>query len=135
MVNFKSVNDYEKFARAVRTTRRFIYREEVTAFLQAVVETRKSRETILKAGHTLSRAQIGYREWARQDKEGHEWVEEVPFAPERMTPLTQNPSEGRNNPRGIAYLYLATDPETAIAEVRPWSGSLVSVASSQIKQT
>ena len=133
-MNFKSVHDYEKFAHTVRTKRRFIYPDEVTAFLQAVIDTGKSREAILKAGHTLWRAQIGYREWRRQDNEGHEWVEEAPFAPERMTPLTRNPSEGRSNPRGIAYLYLATDSETAIAETRPWSGSLVSVASFQTKR-
>ena len=35
-------------------------------------------------------------------------------------------SEGRANPRGISYLYLATNKTTALAEVRPWIGSKVS---------
>lgn len=128
-MSFKSVHDYGKFANAVRTRRRFIYPEEITAFLEAVVGTGKSREAKMKAGRTLWRAQTGYREWRRKDDKGHKWVEEVPFAPERMTPPGPIPSEGRSNPRGIVYLYLATDRETAIAEVRPWAGALVSVAS------
>lgn len=35
---------------------------------------------------------------------------------------------GRCSPPGIPCLYLASTPETAIAEVRPWKGALVSVA-------
>jgi hypothetical protein len=38
------------------------------------------------------------------------------------------------NPRGIAYLYLATDRRTAVSEVRPWKGALVSVASFEIRR-
>ncbi|MEZ4423044.1 MAG: RES family NAD+ phosphorylase [Gemmatimonadota bacterium] len=34
----------------------------------------------------------------------------------------------RLNPSGIPYLYLASDQDTAIAEVRPWRGALVSIA-------
>lgn len=36
--------------------------------------------------------------------------------------------EGRVNPRGIPCLYAASNLETAVAEVRPWLGALVSVA-------
>lgn len=36
---------------------------------------------------------------------------------------------GRLNPTGIPYLYLSSDKETAIAEVRPWMGANVTVAS------
>jgi len=37
-------------------------------------------------------------------------------------------SAGRANPRGIPFLYLAKDPETVIAEVRPWKGQSISIA-------
>jgi RES domain len=43
-------------------------------------------------------------------------------------------SEGRANPRGIAYLYLSTDEETAMSEVRPWIGSILSLALFTIAQ-
>lgn len=45
-----------------------------------------------------------------------------------MVPLPYSASDGRANPRGIPCLYMADDRHTAIAEVRPWIGSLVSVA-------
>jgi hypothetical protein len=45
-----------------------------------------------------------------------------------MKPITSEAPEGRANPKGILYLYLATRKETAMAEVRPWLGSYISVA-------
>jgi len=128
MTGFKSVHDYQEFSCAVREKKRFVHSEEVTTFLQAVSRGGKDREATLKAGTTLWRAQTGSREWQRSDKDGHEWVKDAPFPPERMTPPVRNSSEGRINPRGISYLYLANNRKTAIAEVRPWSGSVVSVA-------
>lgn len=44
-----------------------------------------------------------------------------------MKPLRERATEGRANPKGIPSLYLATDRETAIGEVRPWIGSHVSI--------
>jgi len=37
-------------------------------------------------------------------------------------------TSGRANPRGIPYLYVASDPETAIHELRPHPGEVVCVA-------
>lgn len=37
-------------------------------------------------------------------------------------------SHGRANPPGIPYLYLASNKETSVAEIRPHTGELVSVA-------
>jgi len=42
---------------------------------------------------------------------------------------------GRMNPHGIPYLYIALEPMTAIAEVRPWVGALISVARFLPRQT
>jgi hypothetical protein len=44
-----------------------------------------------------------------------------------MKPDPEKVTDGRVNPRGIAYLYLATEQNTACAEVRPWLGSLISL--------
>jgi RES domain len=54
--------------------------------------------------------------------------EPTPFKPDRMKPLRNSAHEGRVNPRGIPCLYAASNKETAVAEVRPWLGALVSVA-------
>jgi len=51
-----------------------------------------------------------------------------------MKPLSNKASEGRVNPKGIPYLYLATDKETAMAEIRPWLGSEISVGQFKILQ-
>jgi hypothetical protein len=45
-----------------------------------------------------------------------------------MKPLTEKATEGRVNPKGIPYLYLATDQKTAISEIRPWVGKYVTLA-------
>jgi RES domain-containing protein len=56
--------------------------------------------------------------------------EDLPFGPSQMgVPPAMNSSGGRLNPPGIPYLYAAMDTQTAIAEVRPWRGARVTVAS------
>ena len=45
-----------------------------------------------------------------------------------MKPLPDRATEGRANPKGIPVLYLSTHRKTAMSEVRPWLGSLVSCA-------
>jgi hypothetical protein len=56
------------------------------------------------------------------------WDEDRPYSQKAMKPITNWQSEGRANPRGIPYLYLSTTRDTALAEVRPWVGSTISVA-------
>lgn len=43
-------------------------------------------------------------------------------------------SNGRANPAGIPYLYLASDPNTAVAEIRPHMGDRVYVAEFEIPE-
>jgi hypothetical protein len=45
-----------------------------------------------------------------------------------MKPLRDRAVEGRANSKGIPCLYVSTHKDTALAEVRPWIGSHVSVA-------
>jgi len=51
---------------------------------------------------------------------------------EMGAPPMQFVVDGRANPSGIRYLYLADDPETAIAEVKPSKGALVAVAKFEV---
>ncbi len=56
-------------------------------------------------------------------------IDYKPFSIDEMgKPPASIVSEGRANPVGIPYLYTATDPKTAIAEIRPHKGENVSVA-------
>lgn len=124
---FKNVLSYMNFAREVRGTSRFVRSQEAEDFLQAVSETMQARKATIPAGKTLCRAQLGHDIEMRPVDEDREIEEKIPFGAGRMRPLPDRASEGRVNPHGIPYLYLATDRETAIAEVRPWIGSHVSI--------
>ncbi|WP_231586381.1 RES family NAD+ phosphorylase [Cupriavidus basilensis] len=54
---------------------------------------------------------------------------EVVFPIDQMgAPPGRVASHGRANPPGIPYLYIGSSPQTAIAEIRPHTGELVSVA-------
>ncbi|WP_425864563.1 RES family NAD+ phosphorylase [Arthrobacter sp. TWP1-1] len=56
-------------------------------------------------------------------------VKSSPFALDEMgAPPHELASHGRANPVGIPYLYLGSDPETAISETRPHTGDTASVA-------
>lgn len=87
----------------------------------------------LKQGQILWRAQVGHN-WRRElirDANGNEidfFETPAPLERHRMIPLADRAKEGRVNPKGIPCLYLCTDKETAMSEVRPWIGSYVSVA-------
>ena len=60
---------------------------------------------------------------------------ERPLPPERMIPNSKIiRCGGRANPPGFAYLYLATDKETALAEMRPWVGESLTLAVFKIKK-
>jgi RES domain-containing protein len=73
---------------------------------------------------------IGWRAQLGHDYHPDEWDNDVPspHGAARMKPLPDRAQEGRVNPKGIPCLYLATARDTAMSEVRPWVGSLVSVA-------
>ena len=55
--------------------------------------------------------------------------ERIPFDLIEMgPPPPEKTPAGRANPPGIPFLYTALDQPTAVAEIRPWKGALVSVA-------
>jgi RES domain-containing protein len=77
---------------------------------------------------TFYRAQRGFA--LRDEVVSDDEVIEVETAhpPERMRPAAEFVRDGRANPRGIPYLYLAGSPKTAMSEVRPWIESRVTLA-------
>lgn len=94
-------------------------------FLRLLADTAKKRVTTIARGSEFFRA-----------RKGIVWVEEEfggenpePYSKVEMgSPPPHIAKEGRLNPAGIPYLYLASDIETTIAEVRPWIGLEISVA-------
>ena len=128
MTEFKTWNSYRQFANRVRRTSRFIRESDDEAFLREVLRTSKSRVVEIRDGLGLWRSQLGHG-W-RPLREGDHYVGDIPAAypPERMKPLEGCATEGRANPKGIPVLYFSTRRQTAMSEVRPWLGSLVSCA-------
>lgn len=126
---FASWRSYQNFARAVRRERRYLWEQEVTAFLDTVLATIRERDRTIAEGSILYRAQHGivYHE----DEDG---VDILAYGGERMKPLRDRANEGRANPAGISMLYLGSSEQTAISEVRPWTGSELSVAQFRISR-
>ena len=128
MNEFKSWQSYSVFAHRVMKYCRYIHDEEVSNFLITVWETSGKRIKKIKKESCLWRAQLGCDYRPIHEKGEYLYDEEVPYSEGRMSPLPDRASEGRANPKGIPYLYLSTEKKTALAEVRPWVGSNISLA-------
>jgi hypothetical protein len=124
---------YHAFKQKVINERRFVHDEEVRQFLDSLAATLSDQVTVLRKGMVLWRAQKGNDYVELHDERG-EVVDHapVPYGKSRMTPDAAKVGSNRANPKGIAYLYLATNPITAIHEVRPWVGAVVSVAAFEL---
>jgi len=133
MARFESLNQYSEFADFVKRKARYVLAARNRHFLDAVIETSTRRKRTIERGTKLWRAQkdcLFERESIRDDDDNEiDFIETpVPHPPDRMLPLADRAWEGRVNPKGIPCLYLAVDMNTAMAEVQPWIGSYVSVA-------
>lgn len=131
MAEFGSWRDYETFARSVRREARYIFDERTVKFLHTVMVTSEARRRHVPSGKILWRSQHGHG-WHTEGDDEFRFEVPAPFPPERMRPLPHSAREGRVNPKGIPCLYLATTKETAMAEVRPWIGSYISVGQFKI---
>ena len=127
MNQFASWDDYRKFASAVRYEQRYIRTPPTDAFLENVRRTAKMRVSVIRKGwNHLWRAQRGSSE-REVKQDGEIFYESLARPPARMKPRESTGREGRVNSKGIPCFYCATELETAMAEVRPWIGGLVSV--------
>ena len=122
---FDSWRSFWNFQREASRHRRYIRTPEADRFLAAIRMTAQMRVRDIPEGW------IGWRAALAHDGRYDAQIDdEIPCAakPERMRPWPDKATEGRVNSKGIPCLYLATERETAMSEVRPWVGSLVSVA-------
>jgi len=120
-MSFKSWRSYWVFRDNVKNNSRFILDKESKDFLMAIEDTCLSRIKIISISTPLWRAQVGCDYIAKYEDGVHIDDVPVPFDYERMKPIIHSAAEGRANPKGIPYLYVATDKETAMSE---WSGNL-----------
>lgn len=132
MAEFKYWTSYRDFKHFVENENRYIRNQENENFLKTLLATSKKRKRKLPHGSILWRSQLGHT-WRPWSQEGvHIDYNPEPFSSDRMKPLRNKVSEGRLNPKGIPCLYLALDRNTAMSEIRPWIGSLISIAQFKI---
>lgn len=121
---FSDPEDWRRFTSYLCEVNRFILSDRWDNFIGHVVRTSRKRAKMLKRGTKLVRARIGIS-WVEFD-DGEK--QPSPFSPHEMgCPPKPLAKAGRLNSQGIPYLYLATDINTAVAEVRPWIGAEISV--------
>ncbi|SEH78631.1 RES domain-containing protein [Rhizobium tibeticum] len=120
---------YSEFARAVTRERRYVWTPEVHRFLEMVKSTAETRVSHLKRGAIVYRAAKGVDE---HEDEANGTFSISGYGAARMLPRSDRATEGRANPLGIPVVYVATQPITAISEVRPWIGAQVSLATLRI---
>ena len=116
---------YGDFAQSVKHEARYIHQQAAREFMANVLATLPQRSGFIKEGQVLCRAQRGF---TMGRVEGEDFEIEMAHPPERMVPTTEHSTDGRISPRGIPCLYLASNMKTAVAEVRPWVDSYVSLA-------
>lgn len=102
---------------------------EVKEFLSNIIKSLPARERSLAEGSILFRSQIGYDE---HEDEGQLII--TGLSRERMKPIPHKGYEGRANPKGISYLYLANDLNTSMAELRPHIGEYISSAQFRVNR-
>ncbi len=125
---FRSQNSYRRFAREVSHSNPFFRNNESEEFLNTLLLQAENRKEPLKSNAKFWRAQRGHG-WREIVVDGIPIGDEepVPHPKDRMKPLPNKAMEGRANPKGIPYLYLSSDQTTAMSEVRPWKGDLLSL--------
>ncbi len=109
---------WDSFSDYLKRERRFTINREDLQYLIEILPEVLSRIEINVIQNEYFRARLGLEEGIR------------PFPCEKMgaPPPEKTLAGGRANPSGISFLYLSDDPNTAISEIRPWKGALVSVA-------
>lgn len=127
MLEFNSWRSFWDFHKSIVNECRYIRSDSTNLFLDVVSYTSEKRIKSIDKGQVLWRAQLGHDWFPRYDNDEFLYDEPTPFSPKRMKPLINEAKEGRANPKGIPFIYLASNKETAIGEVRPWIGSLISV--------
>ena len=128
-MGFNSYQDFHDFQREVKFKNRFIHSPVVAEFLANIKRTLPDRERAIETETILYRGQVGHEEYGTEDG----WV--VSGLPaERMKPIPRKGKEGRANPKGISYLYLSNEENTALAELRPHLGQYISSAQFKVQK-
>lgn len=111
-------NDYQRFVNSIRYENRFFVEEKFKKIFDSIMEECK---------YNISKGDILYRARMHNNEEIVKKVLPYKGKDIGMPPRNVNSSNGRVNPKGISYFYLADDKDTAIAEIRPNVDSYITI--------
>jgi RES domain-containing protein len=116
----------KKIEKSLEYENYFNFENEITEILTKYVFITK---LTIEKGKVFYRARIGYKDKKRDYLAGFDGEEIfVPYSNSEIgAPPPHSSGFGRINRAGVSFLYCATDKYTAISEVRPHPGDIVSV--------
>lgn len=121
---FENYRAYQNFSNKIRNSDRFALSQENLDFVQVFKDSIHSRAETLKKDTKLVRAARAYDEYETENGS----TNITGASEDRMLPKREFAFEGRVNPSGTVVLYLASSKATAVSEVRPWVGEVISIA-------
>lgn len=110
------------YKKQLQTTNFYLLEEKAKNTFEKLIE-KLSKE--IKIGAVYSRARIGYKEIIQE--KNFSKMKVAYSENELSSPPIFKSKAGRANRQGVSYLYLASNSETAIGEVRPHPGHYVSI--------
>jgi len=135
LISIKSHRDSKitEISNRLKTENYFLFEEEMCTIL----ETYKSNSSlILDKGRSFYRGRIGYEDKKRSILGG--WEGEMTYVPYSNSKIGAPPplmtGVGRINRHGVSFFYSATDKYTAISEIRPHPGDIISIGKFNLKK-
>jgi len=126
--------DWIKFVNYIKKKNRYRLSQDLETFIQKILDTSKNRKISVRKHRVFWRARFGEYWFPRpvwHDKYSCLYPHPLPCS-KMGAPPTNKSKEGRLNPKGITYLYLSSDYQTALSEIRPRFNEPVSVGKFKI---
>ena len=126
-LHIRHMDAFGELYRGLKKKNRFVPSPDAQRLVAELIDFARSyRSTKISGGSRFYRARINPTQTLADNR---------PLPRIRMSaPPSDFTEPGRLNPEGIPYLYVASDPHTAVAEVRPWVGAHVTVAGIKINR-
>lgn len=122
--------DFEDFAQEVKYSARYIYSDKVKKLLSEIKDSLPNRTISFPEGTVMFRSQLGFTPNYLED-----FIEIAAHPMDRMKPISGEATEGRANPKSIPVLYLSSDADTSMAELRPQVGQVISCGQFKTNRT
>lgn len=120
-MNHLTWESFKDFAEEVKNSARYIYSDKAQNLLSEIKDSLPNRAIRIPKGTVLFRSQLGFAQNYLED-----FIDITTHPMERMKPVSGVVTEGRANSKNIPVLYLSSDANTSMAELRPQVGQVIS---------